>query len=48
MNHFVLMGVAGAENAAIAGLVFGTIYAFNSRVWLLISAHEWPGGSLTV
>lgn len=39
MNHFVLMGVAGAENAAIAGLVFGTIYAFNSRLWLLISAH---------
>ncbi|HEY6307983.1 MAG TPA: CPBP family intramembrane glutamic endopeptidase [Candidatus Angelobacter sp.] len=39
MNHFVLMGRAGAENAAIAGLVFGTIYAITKRLWLLISAH---------
>ncbi|HET7872041.1 MAG TPA: CPBP family intramembrane glutamic endopeptidase, partial [Terriglobales bacterium] len=39
-NHFVLMGVAGFENAAIAGLVFGTIYAINNRMlWLLIIAH---------
>jgi uncharacterized protein len=39
MNHFVLMGLAGAENAAIAGLVFGTIYAITKRLWLLIAAH---------
>lgn len=39
MNHFLLLGFAGAENAAIAGLVFGTIYAFTKRLWLLISAH---------
>jgi membrane protease YdiL (CAAX protease family) len=39
MNHFLLIGVAGAENAAIAGLVFGTIYAITKRLWLLISAH---------
>jgi uncharacterized protein len=39
MNHFVLMGLAGAENAAIAGLVFGTIYAVTKRLWLLIAAH---------
>jgi uncharacterized protein len=39
MNHFVLMGLAGAENAAIASLVFGTIYAVTKRLWLLITAH---------
>jgi uncharacterized protein len=39
MNHFLLMGFAGAENAAIAGLLFGTIYAITKRLWLLISAH---------
>jgi CAAX protease family protein len=39
MNHFVLMGIAGAGNAAIAGLVFGTIYAVTRRLWLLIMAH---------
>lgn len=39
MNHFLWMGVAGFENAAIAGLVFGTIYAVKKRLWLLISAH---------
>lgn len=39
MNHFLLMGFAGAENAAIAGLVFGTIYVSTKRLWLLISAH---------
>lgn len=39
MNHFVLMGLAGFENAAIAGLVFGTIYAITGRNWLLITAH---------
>ncbi|HEX3587751.1 MAG TPA: CPBP family intramembrane glutamic endopeptidase [Candidatus Angelobacter sp.] len=39
MNHYVLMGIAGFENAAIAGLVFGTIYAVQKRLWLLISAH---------
>ncbi len=39
MNHFVLMGVAGAGNAAIAGLVFGAIYAVTGRLWLLIMAH---------
>jgi len=39
MNHYVLMGITGFENAAIAGLVFGTIYAVQKRLWLLISAH---------
>jgi len=39
MNHFVLMGFAGAANAAFAGLVFGAIYAFTRRLGLLIVAH---------
>jgi membrane protease YdiL (CAAX protease family) len=39
MNHVILMGLTGFENAAIAGLMFGTIYAVKKRLWLLISAH---------
>jgi CAAX protease family protein len=39
MNHFVLLGLARAVNAAIAALVFGTIYAVTKRLWLLIAAH---------
>jgi len=39
MNHFVLMGWVGFENAAIAGLVFGAIYAATRQLWLLIVAH---------
>ncbi len=39
MNHFFFLGLAGVENAAIAGLVFGTIYAITKRLWLLIIAH---------
>jgi membrane protease YdiL (CAAX protease family) len=39
LNHFVLMGVAGAENAAVFALVFGAIYAVTRRLWLLMFAH---------
>lgn len=39
MNHYVLMGLSGAENAAIAGLVFGVIYAVTRQLWMLIVAH---------
>jgi membrane protease YdiL (CAAX protease family) len=39
MNHFVLMGFAGAANAAIAGLAFGAIYSVTRRLGLLIVAH---------
>jgi membrane protease YdiL (CAAX protease family) len=39
LNHFVLLGMAGAENAAIFGLVFGAIYAVTRRIWLLMAAH---------
>lgn len=39
MNHFVLMGFAGAANATLAGLVFGAIYAVTRRLGLLIAAH---------
>jgi membrane protease YdiL (CAAX protease family) len=39
LNHFVLMGMAGAENAAIFGLAFGLIYAITRRIWMLMAAH---------
>ena len=39
LNHFVLLGISGAENAAIFGLVFGAIYAVTRRIWLLMAVH---------
>jgi len=39
LNHFVLLGICGAENAAIFGLAFGAIYAVTRRIWLLMAAH---------
>jgi membrane protease YdiL (CAAX protease family) len=37
--HIPEQGLAGAEQAAIGGLVFGTIFALTRRLWLLIFAH---------
>jgi uncharacterized protein len=37
--HMHDQGVAGAEQAIITGLVFGTIFALRGRIWLLIFAH---------
>src|SRR6185503_19805680 len=37
--HYPTQGRFGAEQAAITGLVFGTIYAATRRIWLLIVAH---------
>ena len=39
LNHFVLMGAAGFENAAVFSLVFGAVYAVTRRLWLLMFAH---------
>ena len=32
-------GIAGIEQAAITGLVFGTIYAINRSIWMIMIAH---------
>jgi membrane protease YdiL (CAAX protease family) len=37
--HYSLQGLAGTEQAAIVGLVFGTIFARTGRIWLLVIAH---------
>jgi CAAX protease family protein len=37
--HYPIQGLAGAEQAAIVGLVFGTIFGITGRIWMLIFAH---------
>jgi hypothetical protein len=37
--HYPIQGVAGAEQAAIVGLVYGTIFAITGRIWMLMIAH---------
>lgn len=37
--HYPLQGLAGAEQATIVGLVFGTIFAFRRQIFPLIIAH---------
>lgn len=37
--HYFDQGLAGAEQAAITGLTFGTIFAISGRLWMLICAH---------
>jgi uncharacterized protein len=37
--HYPEQGLAGAEQAIITGLVFGTIFAATGRLWLLMWAH---------
>jgi CAAX protease family protein len=37
--HYSVQGLAGAEQAAIVGLVFGTIFANSGRIWMLMVAH---------
>ena len=37
--HYPVQQVAGAEQATITGLVFGTIFAITGRIWMLIFAH---------
>ncbi len=33
------MGLADAEQAAIVGLVYGTIFAVTGMIWMLMFAH---------
>jgi membrane protease YdiL (CAAX protease family) len=39
MAHFRDQGFAGAEQSVVTGLVFGTIFAFTGRIWMLMIAH---------
>lgn len=37
--HYSVQGLAGVEQAAVTGLVFGTIFAFTRRIWMVMFAH---------
>jgi hypothetical protein len=37
--HYHDQGMPGVEQAAVTGLVFGTIYAITGRLWLPMVAH---------
>jgi len=37
--HYSVQGLAGVEQAAITGLVFGTIFALTRRIWMVMFAH---------
>lgn len=37
--HYGFQGLAGALQAAIVALIFGTIFAATGRIWMLIAAH---------
>ena len=37
--HYHDQGLAGAEQALISGLVFGTIFAVTGEIWMLMFAH---------
>lgn len=37
--HYHDQGLAGAQQATIVGLVFGTVFAWSGRIWLLVIAH---------
>jgi len=39
LAHYSDQGLAGAEQATITGLVFGTIFAVTGQLWMLIFAH---------
>ncbi len=37
--HYPEQGLAGAQQAAMVGLVFGAIFAVTGRIWMLVFAH---------
>jgi uncharacterized protein len=39
LDHYGVQGVAGVQQAAIFGLVFGAIRAMSSHIWMLMIAH---------
>jgi len=40
LDHYRIQGLAGAEQATIVGLVYGTIFAVTGRIWMLMCAHS--------
>jgi membrane protease YdiL (CAAX protease family) len=38
-EHYRVQGLAGVEQAAIVGLVYGTIFAITGRIFMLMIAH---------
>jgi membrane protease YdiL (CAAX protease family) len=38
-SHYYTQGTYGVVQATLVGLVFGTIYAYTGKIWLLIFAH---------
>ena len=39
LSHYSVQGVTGVQQATIVGLIFGTVYAFTRRLWMLMIAH---------
>ena len=39
LAHYSVQGLPGAQQGAIFGLVFGTIFAATGRLWMLMCAH---------
>jgi membrane protease YdiL (CAAX protease family) len=37
--HYAVQGLAGAQQGAIVGLVFGSTFAATGRLWMLMCAH---------
>jgi len=37
--HYFDQGLAGAQQAIITGLVFGTVFSVTGRIWMLMCAH---------
>ena len=37
--HYASQGLPGVQQAAVVGLVFGTIFAITRQIWLLMIAH---------
>ena len=38
-DHYAVQGLAGAEQAFIAGLVYGSIFYATGKIWLVMFAH---------
>ena len=38
-QHYGLQGMVGVQNAAVVGLVFGSVFAMTGRLYLLMIAH---------
>jgi hypothetical protein len=39
LAHWTTQGLPGTEQATIVGLIFGTIFAFTGRIWMLMCGH---------